>query len=740
MRRKSDLKKKTIALLLTAVMITSLSGCASKPAAGPETSAAAAAAASQEADRSEADPGPESDSAAEAESGEAAEAAASDAAEADGRDYTTGTPWLCSMIEGTVTEDTPADPRDDFYLYVNKDKLLSFELTDERPEIGPFIDVIYKVDDDVRAMYEEDYPESHDARLVYDLYHMALDWETRDALGVEPLKKITDEIEAISSIDELTAYFTKPVDGEPRTKLWRSFPTIDPVHSDTNILMVTYCLLTRRDSAEYSEPTPRGEEMTACYTDLAEYLLVRLGYSEEEARQKIENCLKLEGMVASVIPTQEERLDPDFDASQNKYVTREELEKIEGKVPVLEELEKVQGFPAQEQYMLPQPAFFEKLNEIYTEENLPLIRDYLIVHNADAEAAQLDHEACDRYRHMYDRINGPNEESDEQYAMGIASAQLHWAVARLYTEKYLKQEDKDRIAAVVEEIIEAYHDVLNDTDWISEETRKSALEKLDSIDRRVLFPDSWDDYGYEGLDFKSAEDGGNFYEAYSQIQKYIQEQDVKNFDKPVNNKQWSALPQEVNCGYQPLENAIYILGAFAQGGLYNSEMSDEELYGKLGVVIAHEISHAFDIRGSQYDKDGNQVDWWTPEDKTKFRDRNDKMIAYFENIHPWEGQEINGLFQAGEACADITAMKCVLGIAAKKQDFDYDAFFRTYADLWCSKMRPELAEFYVEEDEHPLKYLRINVVVQQFDEFLETYGVKEGDKMYLAPEDRIIIW
>ncbi len=148
----------------------------------------------------------------------------------------------------------------------------------------------------------------------------------------------------------------------------------------------------------------------------------------------------------------------------------------------------------------------------------------------------------------------------------------------------------------------------------------------------------------------------------------------------------------------------------------------------------------FDIRGSQYDKDGNQVDWWTPEDKKKFRDRNDKMIAYLESIHPWEGQDIDGLFRAGEACADITGMKCVLGIVSKKQDFDYDAFFRAYADLWCSKMTPELAEFYAEEDEHPLKYLRINVVVQQFDEFLDTYGIREGDNMYLAPEDRVRIW
>lgn len=304
------MKKKSTVILSTIMILSLLSGCAQGSVSGPESSAATqeSSAVTPESDAVT----PESD---------AAEPETDALPEEKEKDYTTGTPWLCSMIDGTVTEDTPTDPKDDFYLYVNKDKLLSFELTDERPEIGPFVDVIYKVDGDIRAMYEEDYPESHDARLVYDLYHMALDWETRDALGVEPLKKITDEIEAISSIDELTAYFTKPVDGEPRTKLWRSFSTIDPVHSDTNILMVNYCPLLRRDSAEYSAPTPRGEEMTACSTDLTEYLLVRLGYSEEEARQKIENCMKLEGMLAPVIPTQEERMDPDFSASQNKYVT-----------------------------------------------------------------------------------------------------------------------------------------------------------------------------------------------------------------------------------------------------------------------------------------------------------------------------------------------------------------------------------------------------------------------------------
>ena len=728
------MKKRTTALLLTAAMLTSLCGCASKPAAAPETAAeTTAAAASQEAGA----PASQAETRSEETAGSET---SSDLADEAGNDYTTGNPWLCSMIRDTVTKDTPADPKDDYYLYVNKDKLVSGELTDQKPEIGTLLDVQYKVDEDIKKMFTGGRPENHDARLVYDLYHLAVDWESRDALGVAPLKEITDTIEAVSSLEELTAYFTEPVDGEPRRKLWRAFSLIDPVHSDRNILMVNYMGLLRKDSAEYSDPSPDSEMYTGRYLDLAEYLLVRTGYSEEEAKQKVENCLKLEGMVAPTIPTQEERSDPDFDASQNKYVSREELQKIAGNIPVLDELEKSQGFPVQDEYMFPCPEFFVKLNELYTEENLPLMKDYLIVHNALSEAPQLDHECFEKERHMFDDIDGPQGETDEEYLLGMAGAQLHWAVGRLYSEKYLKQEDKDRISALVDEIIEAYHDVLDQADWISDETRKNAIEKLDAIDRRILYPDSWEDYDYPGLEFKPAEEGGTYYDAYSKIQKFLQEQDVKNFTRPVDNRKWSGKPQEVNCGYHPLENAIYILGAFAQGDIYNSEMSDEELYAKLGTVIGHEISHAFDIRGSQYDKDGNQVDWWTAKDKEEFRSRNNKLIDCFNAIHPWEGQDLDGLSKAGEACADITGMKCILGIAAKKPDFDYDAFFRAYADLWFAKMEPSGARFYAEEDVHPLKYLRVNVTLQQFDEFLETYGIKEGDKMYLAPEDRIIIW
>ncbi len=159
----------------------------------------------------------------------------------------------------------------------------------------------------------------------------------------------------------------------------------------------------------------------------------------------------------------------------------------------------------------------------------------------------------------------------------------------------------------------------------------------------------------------------------------------------------------------------------------------------IGMVIAHEISHSFDSSGGQYDALGNVTDWWTPEDKAAFKERVDRLAAYYDAIHPWEGVDLPGEILTDEACADMAGIKCILRIAAETEDFDYDAFFRAYAKTWFEEVNLERAKTYF-TDSHPLDYLRINCTLQQYDEFLDFYGIKEGDGMYLAPEDRVAIW
>ncbi len=654
-------------------------------------------------------------------------------------DYTTGTPWLCIDLDGVVTEDTPVNPKDNFALYVNKDAILALEIPTGYSDMGTAMKVKLKLEEDVKNMFLGDAPKGHDALLAYHLFELMMDWDSRNALGVQPLKEQTDAVEAIDSLDALTAYFLETPVEEQAGALWGISARVDLADSTRYIQFITNCGLLLSDSAEYSNLTDYGAIKKAAFSELGRKMLVKLGYPEDEAMRKIENCFAFETMLAPAIYTNEEQRSADYNRRIYNIYSRDQAIEAQGKLPILEMMEKI-GYPAADQYMVVNPAFLARMNELYTEENLPLIRDFLIVRDAINSAGKLDRECYEWNNDTSNAISGATGMRDDETAFSSAVAQkLAWPVAQLYTETYLKQEDKDRISVVVNEILAAYHGILEEADFLSDETRAKAIEKLEAIDSRVLYPDSWEKYNCEGLEIASPAEGGTFWQANKNINRYTIEKSVKDYAGPVDKEKWAETPQTVNCFYNPQDNSISLMGAFAQGSLYNSTMSDEELYATLGSVIGHEISHAFDRSGAQFDKEGNLANWWTKEDYATFVERNAKMEAYYNAMHPWEGQDFHGSIMTGESCADMAGMKVVLRIVAEKEDFDYDTFFRTYANIWLTK--DSLQKVYARiNDTHPMLYLRVNATLQQFDEFLNFYGITEGDGMYLAPEDRVSIW
>ena len=667
-----------------------------------------------------------------------AEAAATEAA--DDIDYTTGTPWPNIDLEGVVTPDMTADIKDNFALAVNKDKILALEIPEGRAYGGTIMDLVLQQSEDVKNMFLGDAPEEHDAKLAYDLFWLMMDWDSRNALSVAPLKEQTDKLEAMSTIDELLAYHVETPYEKQLWTLWSTEVSPDLNDSNRNIIMIGNGGLLLNDSAEYRKLTPYGKVKKEAYTALAKKMLVKLGYSEEEADQKIDNCFAFETMLADSILTHEEQQKPDYVSRINNIYSREDLEKLQGKLPILASLEEGNGFPAAEEYMVMEPANIEKLNELCVDENLPLIKDMFIVNGVIACASVLDRECYDWSVECNNAISGSTGVLDDETALsGIVANTLVWPVARLYSETYLKQEDKDRISAMVDDILDAYHGILGNADFLSDETRAKAVEKLDAIGKYILYPDDWSKYSCEELNFSAKEEGGDYWTALEAIARFNLAKSIKDYSEPVDKEEWEATPHTVNCFYYPQQNGIYILGAFARGGFYSSEMSDEELYGALGTAIGHEISHAFDSLGSQFDKDGNMSNWWTEEDYAKFLERNEKMVAYYNAMHPWEGQDFYGSTMTGEACADMAGIKVMLQIAADHPDFDYDKFFRTFANNWLTKDTLQRAYARI-NDVHPMCYLRINATLQQYDEFLDCYGIKEGDGMYLAPENRVTIW
>ena len=656
-------------------------------------------------------------------------------------DYTTGTPWQCIDLQGVVTEDTPADLKDNFALYVNKDAILTLEIPEGYSSAGTYTDVSMVQEEDIKNMFLGDVPEGHDALLAYNLFKLMMDWDSRNALGVQPLKEQTDAIEAIDSTEALTAYFLNIPAEDEIASLWGAGSDVDFIDSSLHVLTVgSGCSLLLGDSAEYSSLTDYGAIKKEALSELARKMLMKLGYTEEAALQKIENCFAFETLVAPSIYTIEEEGNADYLSRSYNIFTRADLEQAQGPVPILECLEG-NGYPAEDTYLVTNPAYLTRLAEVYTEENLPLIRDYLIVHGALNSASSLDRECYEWLYACSNAITGVTGMlDDETMFSAIVAETLEWPVAQLYTQTYLKQEDKERITELAEEYLDAYHAILQEADFFSEETRAKALEKLDAIDVRILYPDNWEKYECKELNFDGPEDGGTLWEANRCISRYFIEKNLKEHFEPVDKERWSMTPQTVNACYNPFDNSISILGAFARGAFYNSEMSDEEVYGKLGCfAIGHEISHAFDRAGAQFDKNGNMQNWWTEKDYETFQERNAKMEAYYDAMHPWEGQDFYGSIMTGEACADMAGMKVTLRIAADKENFDYDTFFRAVAEYYLTKGTLQLTYRYI-NDVHPLPYLRINATLQQFDEFLDFYGITEGDGMYLAPEDRVCIW
>ena len=669
-------------------------------------------------------------------------AAGTEEAAAKDIDFTTGKPWLCSFLEGNVTEDTvQPDLKDDFYLACNREGLIDLKIPEGYSSAGTQADVQMQSMADVEGLFTGDMQaDSHDAQLALNLYSLYMDWDARNAAGAAPLKEAVDEVEAIGSIDELTKYFVEVPYENQLSQIMFVGQTQSYEDSTQNLLCVSAGRLLLSDPAEYLNMTAYGSIRKEALSGCSEKLLEKLGYSKEEARQKFENCLSFETDLAQDMLTGADSKKPDYVSKINNHYTREKLLAEEGNLPALDILEKTMGYPQTDDYLVFEPAWLARLNSLYTEENLTRIKDTLIVHGALASGGDLDRECYEWLNDCQNLIDGSSGMlPDETVFSQTVASLLAWPVARLYVEKYLNQEDKDRVSGLIDEILAEYHGIIGEADFLSDETKAAAIEKLDSIGKRVLWPDDWSKYSCDGLEIASPGEGGSLWEAQRAITRYYTDKSVREFGEPRDKDKWGDSPTEFNCFYDPADNTVTILGAFAHGDIYNSQMSDEELYARIGMVIGHEISHAFDSTGAQYDKDGNMNLWWTQEDWKAFNEKNARLEAYYSAMQAWEGENLDGSILTGEACADMGGLKCMLRIAAKKEGFDYDRFFRSYADLWLAEGTLNYTYSHL-KDEHPLPYLRVNCVLQQYDEFLDFYGITEGDGMYLAPEDRVNIW
>ena len=724
------MKRRVIATLLAACMVTSTAvGCGAKS----DTQAAGGAQVASNDVENANSSAETSAGGAQVEDG-SAEASSSDAQVAGSGTTLGGKPWIDSNIKANITEGMTATPKDDFYLSCNYDKIRNTDIPEGDYCNGTVYEIENIVSEKKLSVIKDETGTSHDQKLVNGLYKQITDWDFRNAGGFAPAQKTVEEIKNIKDMDELNAFITNYDENIFVTRIIEN-ETEKDFDSDNTVLWVNYFDYLLGGAEEYSERTENGERAYNAYKTLNETILGKMGYSKEAADKIFEDAISFEAMIAEKDYTTEEQMQSDFMLKMNNHYSKDEVYKLFENYPIKDCI-KNSGYDKAKDIIVPNPEVSKRIDEVYTADNLDKIKALMIVHYVDTVSDYLDKESYDAALKAGNELKGVNGAlPDDMVAVNTISKKLSEPLQRAYLQKYDATETKQEITELCKEIIAGYEEMLKSEEWLSDETKKKAIEKLNNIKVNAVYPDEW------VSDHKDLElSDSSLIESLENIEKYKTRIETAKVDTKHDSNKWSADCLTSDMFYHPLENSMYVPLGFLDGDAYYDGISKEELYGGVGCIIGHEISHAFDPNGAQFDKNGHAADWWTEADYEAFGQRVAKVDAYYDSITVWEGQNVTGSKIDTEAIADMGGMKTMLKLAENIEDFDYKKFFEAYANMYFSISTPEMEQIKVSSNPHPLMYLRPNVTVQQFDEFYETYDVKEGDNMYLAPEERILVW
>ncbi|MBR4196978.1 MAG: M13 family metallopeptidase [Synergistaceae bacterium] len=647
------------------------------------------------------------------------------------------TPWLNSNVIGAM-KDAKYSPslKDDYYANINHDWLMNTALKPGYPRAGAFTELQDTIDERLKAMMTDVTISGHDADLVRRLYALWLDWDSRNAEGLADLDRQAGRITSIKTLDELSAYFMQEETLYSGEMLADFGIGRDNKDSESHNLELSATGLSLGDSAEYRKRTANGDRVKKMHDGIVRYMLRRLGYTEEFARDILERSYRFEEKIAAHEMTLKEVYDPSAIDKMYNPLTMDELRQ---KSPVFPFADILAAHNAVSDLMnLQEPEWLKALNELYTESNLEDMKAYLLANLVSGYITLTDEAAYREYQRLSrERLGISESKPDIDLAVDFVHGNLAGSVSRIYIGRYVPESAKKEVEDIIRRTVKYYRAMLESEDWLSESTRKKAIEKLDAMRLNSAYPEKWVDFsGYE----ISADMG--LYEAVKALKKYkIQKYFYDRINTKVDHDLWINDVVVVNAYYQPSENSINIIAGIMGGDFYSPEMSYEQKLGGIGMVIGHEISHAFDTNGAQFGKTGNVESWWTEEDSAHFKKRAERLIKYIDTFRVDDsGEHYSGELVQGETIADMAGVKAMLGIAEGIEGFSYNKFFRQYAKIWKMIQTREMSDLRIKTDVHALPYIRVNAIVQQYEEFFRTYGIGEGDNMYLAPEKRVAVW
>lgn len=635
-------------------------------------------------------------------------------------------------------------PADDFYLYANRDWILSNDL----PEGSPVMQADLGAGDraQVREALAGEPLSEHDARQAQLLFKAFVDTDARDAAGCEPAQRVIDDIRSISTIEEMNAFLLDPERsaGVPTFIGVKNSWDYDAHRGVTGIGLSdeTFGATMATMGLDAATVDPESDVYKARYA-LVQAVLTRAGYTDEEAKEAFEARFALEKEILKRTGEGGE------EQGGSMSCTIDQLDGLAGKFP-LRALAQARGYGSAPAFEIDDAARLRAAAGLYTEEHIDQLRSYLICGYVLEAAGWLDTKAFDAWLADYAvNIDDPvtltlpeRNQTIEERALNLAAEIAPTLVGRAFVEVGDLAHTKEFITDLTREAVEAHKAIINASAWLCDASKRQLTGKLDAMTMDLVYPEVWEDYS--GLDLERLD----YYGARRALWLNDLARNAGLTGSGINDRLWESPSLIEGLGaYNANDNSFCVsAGAVAEEvARYEAgEITLEALIGgTTGYMIFHEPAHALDPKDIFKDVEGKDLEasLLTPEDLGEYQRRTDRITKYFDGISMWEGQQVDGSVCTQEALAEICGMQARLTWAAEQDGFDYRTFFETRARLGSCLYTPEYAlASIMGADTHPLFYLDTNVTFQQFDAFMDAFDVKEGDGMYLAQEERLVIW